>query len=63
MKKVLAISLGAMMATACFAGCAGKDASTAGGEQKLQIYVLEQGYGRDWATNLKNAFMQQSWVQ
>ena len=65
MKKVLSISLGAIMATACLAGagCGPTDASTAGGAQKLQIYVLEQGYGRDWAINLKDSFMKQAWVQ
>lgn len=65
MKKLVSISLGAICAMTCVAGvgCTGGDASTAGGAQKLQIYVLEQGYGQDWAHNLKAAFMKQDWVK
>lgn len=65
MKKLLSVSLAIISIATCFAGvgCGGGNASTAGGAQKLQIYVLEQGYGRDWAENTKTAFMQQDWVK
>lgn len=66
MKKLVSLSLSAICALTCLAGVGcggGGNASTAGGKQKLQIYVLEQGYGRDWATNMKDAFMKQAWVK
>ena len=31
--------------------------------QTLNIYLLEQGYGRDWLTNTIASFKEQSWVK
>lgn len=32
-------------------------------EQTLEVYVYEQGYGYEWAEGVKEAFMEQDWVQ
>lgn len=58
-KTIMSVALAATM-TFSIVGCGG---NADGGAQDLQIYVLNQGYGVDWAYTIKDAFIAESWVQ
>ena len=66
-KKNLAKWTALTMATATLlSGCGGGgggSTSVEDSEQLLEIYVLEQGYGSDWARNVAAAFEKQDWVK
>lgn len=58
--KIMAI---VMVAAALLTGCGGRTGGQEDSEQLLEIYVLEQGYGSDWALNTIEAFKEQDWVK
>ena len=59
--KIMAIVLiAAMLLTGCGGGKTNEEGNN---EQLLEIYVLEQGYGSDWARNTVEAFKEQDWVK
>ena len=50
-------------AATLFCGCNGNGGGNRDSEQRLDIYVLEQGYGVDWCYNLIDEFKKQDWVK
>jgi len=58
--KIAVIVLSIMLCLPAVA-CGEKNNEVAG--QTLNIYLLEQGYGRDWLTNTIASFKEQSWVK
>lgn len=62
-KKTLCLGLAATMVSTSvgvFTGCGPK---VSNGEQTLQVYCLDVGYGVQWCTDLLNAFKEQDWVK
>lgn len=62
-KKVLATTLAAFTALACFASasCGGK--KTPNTDQTLEIFVVDAGYGVQWAHDIAGLFKQENWVK
>lgn len=58
MAKLVAL---VMVVATLFTGCGG--GGLVDSEQLLEVYVLEQGYGIDWAHNTIAAFKEQDWVK
>ena len=63
-RKILAKLVAFVMVVATLlTACGGKNGPKVDSEQLLEIYVLEQGYGIDWAKNTISAFKEQDWVK
>ena len=63
-KKGICLSLAATMlggSVAALASCGGNEVDD--GEQSLQVYCLDVGYGVQWCTDLLEAFQEQQWVK
>ncbi len=63
MKKLLAVLLSAFTVGTCVVGCGGNAGNGSDEPQTLDIYNLEQGYGKQWLTNVIELFKEQDWVK
>ncbi len=59
--KLAAIMLSVVCVLTCATGCKKEEQGVAG--QTLNIYVLEQAFGRDWLLNTIEAFKEEDWVK
>lgn len=62
MKKIMALGLSALLvgSAVCASGCSKK---VANGDQDLEVYIVNKGYGYQWCVDLLDLFKQQDWVK
>ena len=63
MKKLLKKALTLMLVSIIMLSCVACGGTKADGENVLEIYVYEQGYGIKWVNDLIDAFKEESWVK
>lgn len=62
MKKIMALGLSALLvgSAVCASGCAKK---VANGDQDLEVYIVNKGYGYQWCVDILEEFKNQDWVK
>lgn len=62
-KKMMSVLCALLAVFFCASGAAGCKEQTIDTDQHLEIYVLNVGYGYEWAEELAKAFSQKDWVK
>ena len=59
-KKGICLGLSTLMLASTLTGCG---TTAANGDQDLEVYIVNKGYGYQWCVDLLDLFKQQSWVK